>query len=147
MRKMRLIRCIQGKTLDDISKCVFLTKNYLRYFEKETYNLRIEHKQRIARMLGVTVEELCESLSEEEEKKYFNSNGSFKGFKAIQTKHKEDENKVFKKDIIKACNNQACPLNENCYCDNDVVKEGRGTCAGQNLVKSKPVSVVWSGTY
>lgn len=65
----------------------------------------------------------------------------------IQTKHKEDQSKIIKKDIIKACKNQACPLNKDCFCINDVVKEGRGPCAGQNLVKPKPISLVWSGTY
>lgn len=147
MRRMRLIRCLKGYTLADIGEWIGLSGNHIRLFEIGKRELRIFHIRKIAKILRTTVEELEKPLTKEEKEKYFNSNGSFKGFRAIQIKHKEEQSKIVKRNIIKACENQACPLNKDCYCENDVVKEGRGPCAGQNLVKPKPISLVWSGTY
>ena len=145
--KNEINKVFTGKTLDDVSERIFLCKNYLRDFERERYNLKVEHKQRIAKMLGSTVQEISEHLSKEEEKKYFNPNGRFKGYRAIQNKHKEEQSKLTKREIIKACENQACPLNKDCFCINNVVKEGRGSCASQNAIKPKPKKNLWSGLY
>lgn len=53
--KNEINKVFTGKTLDDVSERIFLCKNYLRDFERERYNLKVEHKQRIAKMLGSTV--------------------------------------------------------------------------------------------
>ena len=150
MRRMRLIRCLKGYTLADVGERVGYSGDYLKAFGRKERDLNISAKKKIASMLGVTVEEIEGQISKEEREKYFCSNGRFKGFRKIQAERKKlqvEEVKKNKVEIIKACENQACPLNKNCYCDNDVVKEGRGDCAGQNLVKPKPISLVWSGTY
>ena len=140
MRRMRLIRCLQGKTLDYVADCVHLSKRYVQGFENGRFNLKLEHKQRIADLLGVEIKELSVRISEEDKKKYFNSNGTFRGFKAIK-KEKEREKEKIKLNIIKVCHNQACLLNKECFCDNDVVKENRGTCDGQYKVAGPPTAL------
>ena len=147
MRRMRLMRCLKGYTLADIGELLGVSGNYVKTIEREEVEFSEEYKKKVARILGVSVEEFSKPLTDEEREKYFCSNGRFKGFRKIQAERKKVEFNEAKREIIKACENQACPLNKSCFCENDVVKEGRGSCAGQNLVKSKPISLVWSGTY
>lgn len=147
MRRMRLIRCLKGYTLADIGELLGVSGNYVKTFERAEVEFSEKYKKKIAKLLGVSIEELSSTLTEEEKEKYFNPNGRFKGYRAIQNKHKEEQSKLTKREIIKACENQACPLNKDCFCINNVVKEGRGSCASQNAIKPKPKKNLWSGLY
>ena len=49
----------------------------------------------------------------------------------------KDEIKVKKETKTFECQNQACLLNKNCKCNNDVVIQGKAPCYGRNEVKPK----------
>ena len=44
------------------------------------------------------------------------------------------------------CQNQACLLNKNCICHNDMVLAGRGSCEGKSKVKPKMPKGNWDDT-
>ena len=48
--------------------------------------------------------------------------------------------------VVGECKNQACPLNKNCKCINDVVLEGRKPCFGKDEVKAKRKKVDFNNT-
>ncbi|MGN1358690.1 MAG: helix-turn-helix domain-containing protein [Bacilli bacterium] len=75
-----------------------------------------------------------------------------KNYKSISERNLESMSKVLKVDIeeirpyliekyepkkVLKCLNQVCPLNKAKKCINDVVIEGRGTCASMHKISSK----------
>lgn len=46
---------------------------------------------------------------------------------------------------VKGCQNQGCPLNEECYCQSEQICNG-ASCESQNLVTDKPKNISFNNT-
>ena len=53
---------------------------------------------------------------------------------------------VSEQKVIGQCKNQACPLNKDCKCTNNIVLEGKKPCFGKDEVKSKRRKVDFNNT-
>ena len=118
---IKKLREEKGMTQKDLVELTGLSQGTISSYEKGYKTIKRVIKTgniaRISKVLGISVEELLDEEKEEPE-------------------NLEE----------KTCLNQACPLNENKKCKNDVVLNGKASCYGKDLIKDKLVyKSGWAG--
>ena len=113
LTKLKAILESRGMNFLDISKCTGVARNIASGYINGQ-NCSIENAKKISEFLGIDLYTLMDKTLEEPQINY-----------------------------TTPCRNQACPLNKDCICINDVVLSGKAGCDGKYLVKDK---ISWKRT-
>lgn len=123
---LKKLRNEQGLSQQQLAYKSKISKSAINGYEHCIYGPSMRSREKLAEALGTTVEAMGEPIM------------LSPGRKKTKSYHTEPTKEVSTEGKIKACFNQVCLLNENCFCESSIVVAGIKGCKNENVVSNKP---------
>lgn len=126
---LRKLRTEKGLSQTQLATRAGLCKSAIRAYEEGYYSPISTSLRKIAFALGVTLEQLGKPPRM--------SRGPYRKRTKSQ-KQSSNINSAVPGNKVKPCFNQECLLNKNCFCESNIVIEGKSGCKSQHKISDKP---------